>query len=311
MDGFSDKKGEHIFVIAATNYKENIDSAIIRPGRIEIHVEINHLDKDARQYFLERTIKKKPTSGTFDMNKLLMYTAGFSGAQLELLGKEASYHCLRQGLPAITQEILIDQIYAIKYGEKQSYFSPEQLFKETAIYEAGRAVISKVLMPHVTIEHVSLTPKENNEHFISHNYNDVQDNMTVKDFKDKICVSLAGRTAQMKKFGVVEGMDSGASNDLQQATRDAYTAIAHYGMDNEVGYVNINGVTDAKKSSIHSKSTEHFHQTIDVALKRWIDEGKQSVMDLVEQHWSNIEKLSDLILEKEIVYADELDAFLV
>jgi ATP-dependent Zn protease/energy-coupling factor transporter ATP-binding protein EcfA2 len=311
MDGFSDNNGENIFVIAATNFKENIDSAIIRPGRIEIHIEINNLDKDARRYFLDQIIEKKPTSGTFDMNKLLMYTAGMTGAQLELLGKEASFYCLRHSLSAITQDILIDQINAIKYGEKRSYLSPEQMFEETAIYEAGRAVISKILMPHVHIEHVSLTPKDNNEHFVSHNYHDVQENMTVKDFKDKICVSLAGRTAQIKRFGKIEGMDTGASNDLQQATRDAYAAIAYYGMDKEVGYININGVVDAKESTISSKDTKHYHKKIDAALERWMLEGEKRITQLVNKHWDTIQSLSTLLLEKEIIYEDELDAILL
>ncbi len=307
MDGFAGRKGEDIFVIAATNYKENIDPAIIRPGRVEIHIEINNLDKDARQYFLDKVIKEKPTSGTFDMKKLLMYTTGFTGSQLEMLGKEASFYCLRHGLPAITQDILIDQINTIKYGERQSYLSLEQMFEETAIYEAGRAVISKVLMPHINIEHVSLTPKDNNEHFISHNYSDVQENMTVKDFKDKISVSLAGRASQIKQFGDIEGMDSGASNDLQQATRDAYVAIAHYGMDKEVGYININGVIDAQHKSIANKDTEHYHEQIDAALERWMAESQQRVVDLVDEHWGTIEKLSKILLQKEIIYADELD----
>ncbi len=310
MDGFAARKSENIFVIAATNYKENIDKAIIRPGRVEIHIEINNLDKDARQYFLNRIIKKKPTKGKFDMKKLLMYTTGFTGSQLELLGKEASFHCLRHGLPAITQEILINQINRIKYGEKQSYLSPEEMFAETAVYEAGRAVVSKILMPHIHMEHISLTPEANNEHFVSNTYSDVQDNMTVKDFKDRICVSLAGRTAQMKKFGEIDGMDSGASNDLQQATRDAYTAIAHYGMDKEVGYINIKGVFDAKGNALHSQDTEHFHAKIDAALERWMQEGEDTTTELVNKHWETIEKLSSLLLEKEIIYADELDAIL-
>ena len=310
MDGFSGKKGEDIFVIAATNYKENIDSAIIRPGRVEIHIEINNLDKDARQYFLDGVIQKKPTSGSFDMQKLLMYTTGFTGSQLEMLGKEASFYCLRNGLPAITQEILIDQINAIKYGDRQSYLSLEQMFEETAVYEASRAVISKILMPQINIEHVSLTPKDNNEHFTSHNYSDVQENMTVKDFRNKICVSLAGRAAQIKSFGEVEGLDSGASNDLQQATRDAYVAIAHYGMDQEVGYINLNGVIDAQKKSKSSKETEHYHEKIDAALERWMLEGEKSVTDLVNKHWKTIESLSKLLLEKEIIYSDELNKIL-
>ncbi|MEN8727955.1 MAG: AAA family ATPase [Sulfurovum sp.] len=307
MDGFSGRKGEDIFVIAATNYKENIDPAIIRPGRVEIHIEINNLDKDARQYFLDKIIEEKPTSGIFDMKKLLMYTTGFTGSQLEMLGKEASYYCLRHALPAITQDILIDQINTIKYGERQSYLSLEQMFEETAIYEAGRAVISKTLMPHVSIEHVSLTPKDNNEHFISHNYSDVQENMTVKDFKDKICVSLAGRTAQMKHFGDIDGMDTGASNDLQQATRDAYAAIAYYGMDKEVGYININGVMDANKSTKNTQDTKHYHEQIDTALERWMLEGEKRIADLVDENWETIEHLSKLLLEKEIIYEDELD----
>lgn len=310
MDGFTGRKGEDIFVIAATNYKENIDPAIIRPGRVEIHIEINNLDKDARQYFLNKIIEKKPTSGSFDMKKLLMYTTGFTGSQLEMLGKEASYYCLRHGLTAITQDILIEQINTIKYGERQSYLSLEQMFEETAIYEAGRAVISKALMPHVSIEHVSLTPRDNNEHFVSHNYKDVQENMTVKDFKDKISVSLAGRTAQMKRFGEIEGMDTGASNDLQQATRDAYAAIALYGMDKEVGYININGVMDAKGNSISSKDTEHYHEKINSALERWMLEGEKNISNLVDQHWDTIERLATSLLEKEIIYEDELNEIL-
>jgi ATP-dependent Zn protease len=217
---------------------------------------------------------------------------------------------LRHALSAITQDILIDQINNIKYGERHSYLSPEEMFQETAIYQAGRAVISKVLMPHVHIEHVSLTPKDNNEHFVSENYSNIQDNMTIKDFKNKICVSLAGRTAQIKLFGDIDGLDTGASNDLQQATRDAYAAIAHYGMDKEVGYININGVVDAKERSSSGKETKHYHEKIDAALEKWMIEGQKSTVDLVNQHWNTIQELSKLLFEKEIIYSDELDELL-
>jgi len=308
MDGFSSNKNENIFVIAATNYKDNIDDAIIRPGRIEIHIEINNLDKDARKYFLDGIIEKKPTSGEFDLNELLMYTAGMTGAQLELVGKEAAFYCLRHSLPAITQEILIEQINAIKYGERKSYISPEQTFKETAIYESGRVVVSKILMPHVHIEHISLTPKDNNEHFVAHDYSDVQENMTVQDFKSKICISLAGRIAQIKRFGDIKGVDTGASNDIQQATHDAYAAIAKYGMDKEVGYININGVDDAKRTL--TRASEHYHESVDRAIKRWISEGEKNASDLIDKHWSLIERLAESLLDKEIIYAEELDEIL-
>ena len=308
MDGFSSSKNENVFVVAATNYRENIDDAIVRPGRIEIHIEITNLDKEAREYFLSNIISTKPTSGEFNMNELLMYTAGMTGAELELVGKEASFYCLRHALPTMTQQILVEQINIIKHGDRKSYISPEQMFKETAIYEAGRAVTSKVLMPHVHIEHVSLTPKENNEHFIAHNHSDIQENMTAQDFKNKICISLAGRVAQIKRFGDLEGMDTGASNDIQQATHDAYIAIAHYGMDREVGYININGVEDAKRSL--TRSSEHYHKAVDTALERWMQEGEKNTQELVDKHWGTIEKLAATLLDKEIIYSEELDEIL-
>jgi len=304
MDGFSNNKDEHIFVIAATNYKENIDEAIVRPGRIEIHIEINNLDRDAREYMLQKIIKNKPTSGKFDMKKLLMHTIGFTGAQLELVGKEASYYCMRQGISAITQDILVEHIHKIKFGQKQTHLSQEQMFEEISVYEAARTVISNVLMPHITIEHVSLTPRDNHEHFVSNDYNDIEDNMTVEDFRNRISVSLAGRIAQIKKFGEVEGLDSGAANDLQQATRDAYIAIAHYGMDQEVGFVNIAGIRDV--SSMKTQEIKHYYDKINSALERWMQEAKLDTVAVVNENWERIERLSKELLDKEILYEDEL-----
>jgi cell division protease FtsH len=114
----------------------------------------------------------------------------------------------------------------------------------------------------------------------------------------------------MKRFGDIDGMDTGASNDLQQATRDAYTAIAHYGMDKEVGYININGVMDANKSARNTQDNQHYHEKIDTALERWMLEGEKRIAKLVDENWKTIEHLSKLLLEKEIIYEDELDEIL-
>ena len=310
MDGFSSNPYENVFVIAATNYKDNIDSAIIRPGRIELHISIDDLDKEARQYFLDNIINEKPVSGKFDMSKLLMYTTGMTGAQLELIGKESSIYCLRHGLKSITQEILIEQINTIKYGEKLSHISLEQMIEETAIHEAGHAILSKVLMPHIKIEQITVTPRGSALGFVSYNYEDSQSNMTAKDFKDRICVSMAGRVSQIKKYGNIDGIDTGASNDLQQATRDAYTAISYYGMDEDVGYININGIINAQQKTTGITDTKHYHDKIDKALEKWMNNGEQSTKELVNTHWAKIEQLSKLLLEKEVVYENELNKIL-
>jgi len=304
MDGFSNKPDEHIFIIAATNYKENIDSAIIRPGRIEIHIKVDDLDKDARKYFLNKIIKNKPTSGKFDMNKLLTYTAGMTGAELELVSKEASFYCIRHNLPAITQEILIKQINTIKYGEKISHVSNEEVFNKTAIREAAHTIISKILMPEVKIRQISVTPRNNKNGFISNNFEDNQANMTIEDIKNRICVSLAGRIAQIKKYGTVYGMDMEGSPDLQHAINDAYMAITHYGMDDEVKYLSIKGNRDKTSDTDAGRYT---HTKIDDALQRWMVEGEQKTRTLVEENWDRIERLSNQLLDHEILYEDELE----
>jgi len=309
MDGFSNNLDEHIFVIAATNYKENIDPAIVRPGRIELHIAVDHLDKEARHYFLDRMIQNKPTKGSFDMNKLLIHTSGLTGAQLEMVSKEASFYCIRHNMTQMTQKVLIEQINIVKYGEEASHMSDELTFEKTAIREAGQAVISKKLMPQMKIKQITARPRNNKNSFIVNNYDNTHSNMTVEDMKNRICISLAGRVVQIKKYGLVDGIDMDASSDLQQASKDAYKAIAHYGMDKEVSYVNLHNDTDETTSvTKHTvvNPTQYNHKKIDDVLERWMTEAEEKTILLVNEYWKKIEDLSVQLLEKEIMYDDEL-----
>jgi len=306
MDGFSNKEDEHVFIIAATNYKSNIDAAIMRAGRIEIHIPVNDLDKDARKYFIDKIIKNKPTNGKFDMNKLLTYTAGLTGAQLELISKEASFYCIRHNLPSITQDILLQQINTIKYGEKHSHISHEKVFEKNAIREAAHTIVSKVLMPHILIKQISVTPRNTTHGFVAAHHEDLQNNMSLEDIKNRICISLSGRIAQMKKYGSMAGMDMEASPDLQHATKDAYNAIAYYGMDKVVGYINIEGVMHAQKQTEESINVQHNHEKIDDALERWMIEAEKTTIALVDDNWDKIEQLATLLVDKEILYEEDL-----
>ncbi len=310
MDGFSSNLDEHIFVIAATNYKENIDPAIVRPGRIELHIAVDHLDKEAREYFLERMIKNKPTKGSFDMNKLLIHTSGLTGAQLEMVSKEASFYCIRHNMKYMTEKVLIEQINIVKYGEGISHVSDELIFEKIAIREAGQAVISKKLMPQMRIKQITVRPRNNQNSFIVNNYDNTHNNMTVEDIKNRICISLAGRIVQIKKYGLNHGIDMDASFDLQQASKEAYNAIAHYGMDKEVSYVNLHRDSDeimlGDTKSLGINSTQYNHKKIDDVLERWMIEAEERTIQLVEEHWKEIENLSVQLLEKEIMYDDDL-----
>ncbi len=306
LNGFSDNPDDMVFVISATNHKDKIDSGILRSGRIDLHVEVNQLDREARAFFIDK-ILQKPTTGTFDKKKLLMYTTGMTGADLSKVERESSLYVIRNDLDAITQDILIEQINSMKYGEKLSHLSLEDMMEETAIHEAGHAVISRILMPHIKIEQITVTPRGNALGFVSYNYEESQNNLTIKDFKDRICVAFAGRLSQIKKSGNIEGMDTGASNDLAQATRDAYYAIAHCGMDEEIGYININGIPNVQQKTIGISDNKIFENKIEQKVQLWLKEQKEVTEKLVEEHWNKIERLSKLLLKEEVVYENDVN----
>ena len=153
------------------------------------------------------------------------------------------------------------------------------------------------------VKQISVTPRNNKTGFIANNFEDLETNMTVEDIKNRICVSLAGRIAQIKKYGSIVGMDMEGSPDLQHAINDAYMAIAHYGMDNEVRYFNIKG-SNQKTSDTNER--QHSDQKIDDAVERWMTEAELKTIKLVDDNWDKIERLSTLLLDKEIMYEDEL-----
>jgi ATP-dependent Zn protease len=308
MDGFSNKEDENVFIIAATNYKENLDTAIVRPGRIEIHIPVDDLDKDARRYFIEKIINNKPTEGAFDMNKLMIFTAGMTGAQLEMISKESSYYCIRHGIPAITQEILIQQINTIKYGDKHAEILDVKMYEKTAYREAAHVVVSKLLMPKVEIKQISVIPRNNSNGFIENNYEKLQKSTTIEGVKNRICVSLAGRVAQIKKYGQVDGMDIEASSDLKHAINEAYIAITHYGMDKEVRFVNLKGQKHPEdKESNNPNQQECSNQKVDEAIDRWMRELEQETIELIDKNWNKVEALAKALLDKEIMYSEDLE----
>lgn len=292
LNGFSDNPDEQIFVIAATNLKEKIDPAILRSGRIDLHVEIDQLDRQAREFFVDK-ILSKPTSGAFDKEKILTFTAGMTGADLEKVERESALYVFRNELEAITQEIVIEQINTIKYGSRITHRSIEKLMESTAIHEAGHAVISRVLMPEVKIEQITVVPRADALGFVSYDRDSDMSNLTKQDIKNKLCVAFAGREAQLKEYGD-EGFDSGASSDLDMATRYAHYAIATLGMGENTGYVNI------------GKMEGLFNETISKDLRLWLDEAKIRTVEVVNENWDKIVALAKLLQDKEIVNEAEL-----
>lgn len=291
INGFADSSD--IFIIAATNLKEKLDSAILRSGRIDIHIHIGMLDKEARGYFIDKMLKN-PTIGNINKSKLIKFSVGMSGADLQKAYREASLEALRNGLEGISEELILEHINNVKYGDKLTGKTYTQIQAETAYHEAGHAIISHILMPHVKIEQITVEPRGKAFGFVAFDREEDVKNLSFDDIKNQICVSFAGRTAEIY-FQKNEGIDTGATNDLKVATNLAYNAVKNYGMSN-IGYINLESI-DSFGSNLNDK--------IDNEVLEILKEQKIRCEQLIKENEDKINKLAKLLIEKEVIDEDE------
>ena len=288
-----------VFTIATAESLEGVDPVLTSAQKLDFLLEVTKLDKDARRFFIEK-IMEKPHDPKINVERIVRYITGMSALDLERLGRMAALHVVEEEKEEITEEILIEQINIIKYGhkiEKQMVKNLEEELKMTAYHEASHAVLSSLLLPHIKIEQVTIAPRSKMLGFVSYNAEDELSNVTKEELFNDVCVLLAGRVAKIKKAGS-EHMDSGAVNDLSQASLQVYAAITNLGMDRELGFINID--------SIAVLDNYFLSQQIEKRFLHWMDVAKEHTIQLVDKHWGIIEVLALKLIEQEIVESDEL-----
>ncbi len=294
LNGFSDNPEEMVFIIAATNFKEKLDPAIVRSGRLDMHIELPALDAQARAYFIDK-ILQKPTHGTFDKDKLVMFTAGMSGADLQKIAREVSIDAIRKGLKGFTQEMMIEQINILKYGERICSIGLDKTIQAVAYHEAGHAVISKVLLPDLKIEQIVVSPRNNALGFVAYNFEGEYSNLTYEEIKNRICIAYAGRIAQIEKFGFKEGLDSGAQSDIDVATNLACYAVSHLGMDETLGFVNFKAIK-------HNLGNGYTDTLVQERICHLLDAQKKRTEALIKEHWTDIESVAKVLMKEEFLH---------
>ena len=294
LDGFKNDLHKPVFVIAATNRKDQIDPAIIRPGRIEEHIEIPSLSKEAREEFLTFMFQDDGDfSNTIDVKKFLKYTVGMTGAQIEMIFKKAKYKLeiereeTNNPKLKIDLDFLIDVTNEVRYGRVNASRA-DATFKNilTAYHEAGHAVTSLVLNPSIPIEQITITPRADFGGFVSYNHEEVM-RWDKQLFRGKIAAAYGGRIAEQMYFEGnskpnVLGVSAGASQDIKQATNLIRQAVLQLGMDEELGLINYDNL------SLLSEVTK---QKIDETILKWQNELKQLTRETLEKNWHNIERI--------------------
>lgn len=296
IDGFN-TGNDGLFIIAATNRKKNIDSAILRSGRIDLHFEVPQLDKGARRWFIEQMLKKPIFDNSINVEVLVTLTAGLSGADLQKISRESILYALRESLESISETVLINQVNTLKYGHELLLEDNELRMQETAYHEAGHAVVSKLLLPERKIEQVTVVARSNFLGMVS--YDTEQQHDYHRDFLFGLtCVALAGRIAQRKQFGS-RGVDAGAAGDLEQAMNYAWLAIAKWGMDSTLENINV-----AKLQALSEQA--YFQREIEARIQAWMTDATKKTQILVNQNWQALEQVALAVLEREVLDEVEL-----
>lgn len=300
LDAITQSFDSPIFTIITISDNEQIPEQLVQTGRIDIRIEVPKLDIEARRFFIEE-ILKKPHDAHIDVERVVRYISGMGGDELKRIGQSAALYAARKGLKALSEEILLEQINIIKYGtklENKQIRDIEKSMAKTAYHEAGHAVLSYILSPNIKIEQVTVAPRSEALGFVSYHNDDYIDAISKEELVANICVLLAGRIAKMEKFGK-EGMETGAINDLEIASMQAYSAIALFGMDEKLGYINISGIEAAFDKDL-------LCEKIEERLLAWMDDAKKQTEKEVKRLWPAIESVAKALMEKEMIDGIEL-----
>lgn len=301
MDGFGGESG--IIVLAATNRPDVLDSALLRPGRFDRQISIDLPDVKGREAIFKVHLQPIKVSENLDLAKLAEQTPGFSGADIANVCNEAALIAARKNKPAVDFTDFQDAIDRVIGGleKKNKIIAPSEK-KIIAYHEAGHAIcgwflehayplLKVTIVPRGTaaLGYAQYTPKE------QYLYNTDQ-------LQDQICMTLGGRASEQIFFGKIS---TGASNDLQQVTKIAYSMVMVYGMTDKIG--NVSYYDPQNENAFNKPYSEETGKMIDEEVRKIIDHAYERTVELLTHKKDEVEKLAKALLEKEVLFKSDVE----
>ena len=309
MDGFGVNEG--IIVMAATNRKDILDPAILRPGRFDRNVIVGRPDVRGREEILKVHAKNKPLGEDVDLKQIAQTTAGFTGADLENLLNEAAILAAKDNRVFIQQQDIRHAFVKVGIGpEKKSRIVSEKERRITAYHESGHAILFHVLPDVGPVYSVSIIPTGGAGGYTMPLPE--RDDMfnTKGHMLQEITVALGGRVAEEEVF---DDITTGASQDIKQATAIAKSMITKFGMSERLGLINYDNDSDEVfigRDFGHTSRGygEKVAGTIDEEVKRIIDECYLKARTIIQEHHDVLDACARLLLEKEKITRSEFEA---
>lgn len=310
MDGFGTNSG--VIVLAATNRPDILDPALQRPGRFDRQIVVPAPDVKAREEILALYAKKKKLSGEIDLGVLAKNTAGFTGADLENMMNEAALLAARKDQTTITMKDLEDAMVKVLMGpEKRSKVISEKDKKLVAYHEGGHAVVSRFLEHAEPVHQVSIIPRGMAGGYTMYKNTEDKSFMSKSEMEDKIVSLLGGRVAEQL---VLNDISTGASNDIERASKIARSMVMKYGMSDKLGTITFGNDQEevflGRDINNVKNYSDEIAAVIDVEVKKIIDTGYNRAKRILEEHIDKLHRVASVLLEKEKIEAEEFEAIM-
>ncbi|MEJ7627639.1 MAG: ATP-dependent zinc metalloprotease FtsH [Ferruginibacter sp.] len=304
MDGFGTDLG--IIILAATNRPDVLDNALLRPGRFDRQITIDRPDLVGREAIFKVHLVPIKISQKLDIHKLAEQTPGFAGADIANVCNEAALIAARKNKEAVDMSDFQDAIDRVIGGleKKNKIISPEE--KEIIAYhEAGHAICGWYLEHAYPLLKVTIVPRGSAALGYAQYTPKEQYLYNTDQLIDQICMTLGGRASEDIFFGKIS---TGASNDLQQITKIAYSMVTVYGMNDKVG--NISFYDPAQENYFTKPYSEETGKMIDQEVRKLIDEAYIKTKNLLIEKRGDVEKLAKELLVKEVLFKSDVETLI-
>ena len=304
MDGFGTDLG--IIILAATNRPDVLDTALLRPGRFDRQISIDKPDMVGREAIFKVHLQPIKISTTLDIYKLAEQTPGFAGADIANVCNEAALIAARKNKDAVDMSDFQDAIDRVIGGleKKNKIISPEE--KEIIAYhEAGHAICGWYLEHAYPLLKVTVVPRGTAALGYAQYTPREQYLYNTDQLMDQICMTLGGRASEDIFFGKIS---TGASNDLQQITRIAYSMITVYGMNDKIG--NISYYDPNQENTFTKPFSEETGKIIDHEVRKLIEVAYVRTKELLTEKKGDVEKLAKELLRKEVLFKSDVETLI-
>ena len=302
MDGFSSE--ETIIVLAATNRPEMLDKALLRPGRFDRQITIPAPDMKGREEILKIHSKDKKLSQDVSLKNIAEDTAGFTGAELANILNEAAIIATKKEHMAITNEDLDEAVKKVTVGlEKTSRKISEKDKKLTAYHEAGHAIVSQFLPTQTAVKEVSIIPRGMAGGYTMYKSDEDKYYISKTEMEEKLIALLGGRAAERL---ILNDISTGASNDIEVATKIAKDMVTTYGMSDIIGPISLK---DNEGQLEYQMFGDDMQDAIGKEVKKLIDIAYMNAQEILKQNIETLHAIATELIAKEKINEEEFNKF--